>query len=238
MKLSPLLDIVTAIFLLLTVAVIAFVALLIANPRSPLNPLPQPTLIAIVVQATDLPTYTPTATFTPGPPTATASATGSPTASFTPLPTATPTASSTPVLALPTLATSLSTTLPNTPRFTQAAVPFTVKSIDYQPNRTSDNYKWSSIAGTVSDIQGVPLKGVAVSVMGGGGTIDETHFSGQESRFGDSGFEVFLGSQPRVDTYTVQLLSKTNSPLSDSVTVRTRADCKQNVVVVNFQQNH
>ncbi len=77
-----------------------------------------------------------------------------------------------------------------------------------------------------------------MSVVGGGGTIDETHYSGQEPRFGASGFEVFLGSQPRADTYTIVLLGKTGAPISDTIPVSTKTDCQSNVTIVKFQQNH
>ncbi len=235
-------DVITVIFLLMTVAVIAFVLLLIVYPHSPLNPLPQPTLVPLIIAPTDLPTFTPTNTFTPGPPTATGTATNTATATHTGTATASPTTSNTPVLGGPrataTAATTRSAAKSATPLFTQAAFQFTVKSIDYQANHTSDGCKWSSIAGTVSDLNGAPLKGVAVNVVGGGGTIDETHYSGQEVRFGVSGFEVFLGTQPRADSYTVQLIGKTGAPLSDAIAVQTHTSCKENVAIVNFQQNH
>ena len=107
----------------------------------------------------------------------------------------------------------------------------------YQPNQTSDGCKWSSVAGTVLDESGTPVAGIAVRIIGGGGTIDETHYSGQEPRFGAGGFEAFLGTQPREDDYTVQLLGKTGSPLSDAVPVHTKTGCQQNVAFVTFQQS-
>ena len=222
------LDAVTAIFLLLTVGVIAFTLLLIADPHSPLNPLPRPTLIARLVIATDLPTNTPT----PGPATSTPTAT--PTRTATPSATATsfPTITNTPVLAVPT-----QSGVTNRAPTVSAAQYYTAKPVAYQANLTSDGCKWSSVAGTVLDKTGAPVAGIAVRIVGGGGTIDETHYSGQEPRFGPGGFEAFLGTQPREDDYTIQLLGKTGSPLSDAVPVHTKTGCQQNVAFVTFQQS-
>src|SRR5436853_4394266 len=64
-------DVITALFLLATVLVISYTILLIANPRSPLNPFPYPTLPPVFVLASPFPTDTPTMTFTPEPFTAT-----------------------------------------------------------------------------------------------------------------------------------------------------------------------
>lgn len=71
-------NLVTAFFLLATVGVIVYVGLLVADPYTPLNPLPPFTPVPIIVTATPLPP-----TVTPIPPTATAE----PTATRTPLPT-------------------------------------------------------------------------------------------------------------------------------------------------------
>jgi len=230
---SGLPDVITAIFILLTVGVIAYVLLLIADPESPLNPLARPTFSPILVIATDLPTNTPTITPTPLPPTPTPLASATPTITPTHIPTSTPLPSATPVLSVPTAAGKVS--LSPTP---SGAVSYIAKPITYQGNQTADGCKWSSIAGTVLDQAGNPVVGIAVHVLGGGGTIDETHYSGQERRFGPSGFEAFLGTQPREDDYTVQLLGQTGTPLSAPVPIHTKTGCQQNVAFVTFQQSN
>src|SRR5258708_29073029 len=73
-------DVITAFFLLATVAVALITVLLLANPNSALNPFPPPTLPSVMVIATDPPTYTPTNTFPPLP----ASPTPLPSLTFTP----------------------------------------------------------------------------------------------------------------------------------------------------------
>jgi hypothetical protein len=230
-RLSTVLDVITAIFLLLTIGVIGYVLLLLANRQSTLNPFPPPTNVSYLVIATDLPTVTPsntpTATATPLP-------TFTPTASPTRTATATPLPTFTPVLAVPTQPTKAGVT-PVTPTVV-LAIAYTAKPVAYQTNQTADGCKWSSIAGTVLDKAGKPIAGVAVRVVGGSGTINETHYSGQEPRFGAGGFEAFLGTLPREDDYTVQLLGTTGTPLSTAVAVRTKTGCQQNVAFLTFQQ--
>ncbi len=94
-------DLITVVFLTGTVAVIAFVVLLIDDPQSALNPYPPPTIPALAI----LPTLTPTATPTDTPPasptptpTPTLTPSITPTPSHTPTPTPTNTVSPTPVL--------------------------------------------------------------------------------------------------------------------------------------------
>lgn len=95
------LDLITVVFLAGTVAVIAFVVLLIDDPQSALNPYPPPTIPALAIlpslTPTATPSNTPPASLTPTPtPTLTPSIT--PTPSHTPTLTATNTVSPTPVL--------------------------------------------------------------------------------------------------------------------------------------------
>lgn len=228
---SVVIDFITAIFLLLTVGMIGYVLLLLANRQSSLNPFPPPTNAPYLVIATDLPTMTPsntpTATATP-PATYTPTRTATVTATNTPLPTLTP------VLAIPTQPTKAGAT-PVTPTVA-IVISYTAKPTVYQANQTADGCKWSSIAGTVLDSSGKPVAGIAVRVIGGSGTINETHYSGQEPRFGAGGFEAFLGTLPREDDYTVQLLGTTGIPLSAAVAVRTKTGCQQNVAFMAFQQ--
>jgi hypothetical protein len=136
-----------------------------------------------------------------------------------------------------TLATTLEP-LPPTKQYTLSPFAFTVKPIEYRANTNKDGCKWQSIVGSVVDLSLNPVKGMAVKVMGSNGQIDEVKYTGTALDFGDSGFEFFLGPAPREDRYTVQLLGRTGTPISEAVTVETRATCDQNVAVVNFVQNH
>jgi len=230
---SGLWDAITALFLLATVGVIAYVLLLVADPHTRLNPLPPPTVISLLVLATDAPTSTATATSTPLPATytSTASDTPLPTATRTALPTATITP--TPVFRVPTKPGGTAAATPTI----SAAVYFAVRTTSYQGNQNSSGCQWTSVAGRVMDKGGQPVPGIAVRVSGSGGTINEVHYTGEASLFGAAGFEAFLGTTPRADSYTVQLLSASGVPISDPASVQTKIGCTQNVAVVTFQQS-
>jgi hypothetical protein len=234
-------DVITAIFLLLTVLVASATILLIANPRSPINPFPAPTFPAVSVLASPLPTETATDTFTPEPSTPTPLPSPTPTGTPLPTATATPTATQTPVVGgggtapMQTQTESVAVTLP---QYTLSPFPFTAKPLKYTANTTRDGCQWQSIAGTVVDLAGKPIKGLAIRVAGSGGNIDEVHYSGTAPNFGESGFEVFLGAIPREDQYTIQLLGRTGAPISDTINITTHVSCDENVVIVNFVQNH
>jgi hypothetical protein len=233
-------DVITAIFLLLTVLVASVTILLIANPRSALNPFPAPTFPVLSVLASPLPTETATETFTPEPNTPTPLPSPTPTATPLPTATATPTATDTPVVGggvSPTQAQTESAAA-TLPQYTLSPFPFTVKPIRFAANTTKDGCQWQSIAGTVVDLAGKPIKGLAIRVAGSNGNIDEVHYSGTALTFGESGFEVFLGAIPREDQYTIQLLGRTGAPISDTIEITTRTGCEQNVVIVSFVQNH
>jgi hypothetical protein len=68
-------------------------------------------------------------------------------------------------------------------------------------------------------------------------TLDETVFSGPATNFGAGGFELPLIGTPKQAEFTVQLFSPQDEPLSEPITVTTRADCESNVVVINFVEN-
>ncbi len=109
-RFAPLFDVITVLFVVLTVLVLGGMVLIVRDPRTPINPLPpgaSPTQAAIPTNtATPLPSATPTMTLTPShtppPPTPSytpsATATPSPTATPTPTPTLTPTPTYTPSL--------------------------------------------------------------------------------------------------------------------------------------------
>lgn len=231
-------DVITAIFLLLTVLSASITVLLLANPDSPLNPFPNPTYPSILVLASPIPTESQTPSLTPIPPTLTPAVTATRTPTITPTNTPTPTITNTPVFAGATQPPSAVTVATAAPQFTLSPFPFTIKPIQYTANKTSDGCQWQSIAGSVVDMAGKPVKGLAIRVTGSGGSIDEVHYSGTEQRFGEGGFEVFLGAIPRVEKYSIQLLGRTGTPISDTINLETRSGCEQNVVLVNFVQNH
>ena len=237
-------DVITAVFLLGSITVCALTLLLIANPHSPLNPLPPPSPLVILVLPSPAPTETPTPTFTPLPASPTPLDTATLTPTTTPTPTGTPTPTDTPVVGnAPRPSLTASSAITDTAsKFTPSPFAFTVKPVRYTSHTGKEGCNWQSIAGSVVDLAGKPIKGLAVHITGSGGNVDEVHYSGNftdtAGRFGEGGFEAFLGGIARDDQYTLQLLGPTGSPISDLVNDQTKSDCKQNVTVVNFVQNH
>ncbi len=236
-------DVITSIFLLLTVAVVAVTILLIANPRSPLNPFPPATYPAVLILATDPPTLTPTETFTPIPPTPTIP-TVTPTDTPTPTDTLTPTHTYTPVVggvASATSGASVSTNPTQTPRFTPSTLPFTVKAVRYQAHTGTEGCNWMSIAGLVINVEGAPFnvgqRLLAVRITSSNNRIDQIEPVGTTSTLGEGSFNVFVNPIPIVEDYTIQLLGATGAPVSEPVALQTRSGCEENVAVIEFQQN-
>ncbi len=190
-----------------------------------------PTFTATLEGPTVNPTWTitPTATSTATPrATATPSITPSPTPTDTPVPTDTPPPTETP---LPT----------NTPRPTSTPTPppFLYVLRDGQVVYTTNfantaGCNWAGIAGLVYDRSGRHQPGLTVHVTGSG--LDVRVVSGSKPEYGQSGWEVYLGSKPVSALYIVQLESATAEILSDKVQVQTVASCQSNLALVVFDK--
>jgi len=255
---STVYDVITVIFVVLTVGVIGVMVLIINDPGTALNPFPPPT-VAPTIQLPTLtasPTITPTSTATAtatASETATATATG--TATATPTATATATVTPTQVLsgatpqfqlptALPTLDDGSGGAVPGaestTPPVYQAATrspfPFTASATRYEPNENESGCQWLSIAGTVAGLVGEAVPGLAIEINGD--NFRAVQFSGSAARWGDSGYEFHIGNAPRSATFTLRVLGPTGGPVSDNVYVETGNTCQTNVAIVNFVQNH
>lgn len=123
-----------------------------------------------------------------------------------------------------------------TPLGLAAVYPFALADtgVLYIPNDNGRACNWSSIAGSVISMEGEPVNGFGVQISGEG--LDEKVFSGTAQTFGPGGFELFLNGVPQQAEYSVQLLSPAGTPVSEKIPVSTRAECDQNVAVVNFIQ--
>lgn len=184
-------------------------------------------------------TATPTPTISDTPtesqtPTLTPTETERPTA--TPTPTITPTPSRTPTLT-PTGPTP-------TPTSTRSAFQFTLQNGNptYFPNfANTAGCNWMGIAGQVFDLKGNPMQNLIVHLEGGGVTIEgftaDPRFTGA---YGPGAYELAFSNQVKdtTDVYRLQLRTATGQPLSDVYLIRTFADCKKNLILVNFVQNH
>jgi len=192
----------TLIFILATIANIAWFVIVWDNPQSTLNPLPPATQFIEV-------------TATPGSPdTAIIDATPDESGQIFVVITDTP------------VPTAISTESPH---------PFITSPVLYAPNSNELGCNWWSIAGTVTDLDGNPISGYRIRVIGD--DVNETVFSGASQAFGDGGYELPLIGTPRQVAFVVQLFSPQDAPLSDEISVSTRADCESNVAILNFIQN-
>lgn len=115
-------------------------------------------------------------------------------------------------------------------------LPFSLQNnaITYTKNTNEQGCSWLSIAGQVLDMSGTPLPGLPVQVTGDG--FDQIVFTGTADKFGPSGYEINLNTQPIEAEFLVQLLNTTGEPLSEPVLVRTLDSCEQNVAIANFIQ--
>lgn len=261
---SVIYDLLTVIFLVLSVVVVGLVMLIISDPQTPLNPLPPNTVPPIAILPTLTETPTPTATFTPTPtPTATPTFTPTNTATPTATPTFTPTPTATytqvvsgleptvfePVDATATLmplddgsgnlisgaADDAATRAPTlTP--TRSPLPFVAGTVDYRAYEGTAGCQWLGIAGSLTGLNGDGLAGLAVEIEGE--NFREVVFSGTNDSWGAGGFQVRLGAAPRTASYTLHVLGPSGTVISPPLTVETGNTCGSNLAVVNFVQNH
>lgn len=102
----------------------------------------------------------------------------------------------------------------------------------YVANANGRGCEWASLAGNVLDKDGNALNGYRVRVIGE--AMNQTVFSGATLAWGAGGYELPLGNAPVAKSFTVQLFSPQDAPLSDPIAIETRATCEQNVVLINF----
>ncbi len=194
-------NLLTLLFLLLTVAAIAWIALVWVDPQGQLNPFAPPTRIVFI-------TATPPGYVESTLPTADSSG------QIIIVATETPQASSAP---------------------TQSLYPFAVQQpVFYVANENDLGCNWWSIAGIVTAADGSALDGYRIRIIGAG--VDEVVFSGAALSIGAGGYELPLIGAPQEADFVVQLFSPQEAPLSEPITVTTRADCDGNVTIVNFEQ--
>ncbi len=224
-------NILTALFLLATVCILGVVAVIFINPRSSLNPFPQPT-VPIALQ---LPTSTPTPV-NQLPPTWTPTLTPPPTSTPTVTPTrppATPTTTPTRFV-LPTWTPTATNTPTPRPSFAPSA---NSPSWMPSPNHGCD---WMGVGGQVLDSAGNPVNGITVFLGGKyeGKPIQLTTTTVSGTAFGDGGYEIKLADDPNSvkETLYVQLYAADGAPVSRQVYFRTYDDCQKNLIRIDFAQ--
>jgi hypothetical protein len=195
------------------------------EPVSPASLL-VPTWTPIALQATAIPVVQPTNTLRP---TLTPSITPTfPPATPTRTPTATPTETATPG---------------PSPTVTNTRSPFLFTKSDHSPfylqnfaNAAGCN--WMGIAGEVLDLNRNPVARGQYRVHVWESGIDERVPVGGAPAYGPSGWEQFLFDSPVVRDYSVQLETSNGTAVSQVYRVTSRASCNQNLVRLDFVQNH
>jgi hypothetical protein len=198
-------------------------------PRSDTTPTRVTLLVLPTATATFAPTWTPVVTWTPeptDPPTPTA------TPRFTPVDTHTPGPSPT----FPPTWTPQAT--PGSPPPTRSNYPFALQNNEliYTQYFFNSDCNWLGIAGLVLDTEGEPIVGLPV-VLNGGGFENHVTYSGNAPAYGVSGWEHFLDNKVKEGDFRIQLYSNQGEPISDQINVRTRADCRANLIMIMFEQN-
>jgi hypothetical protein len=253
---------VTAVFALLALVLIFLMPQILPDNISRRIPLlaeqetvDLPTLIPLA-QAPTL-TPTPVATLTPTSdaflqPTWTPQvAVAEPTSTFPPLGTLAPTRIPSPAPTLPP-ATPTRTPTPTptdtptpgpSPTVTRTRAPFPYTKTDDSPfylqnfaNTAGCN--WMGIAGEVLNREGQPVPSGQFRVHVWDSGVDERVPVGGAPAYGPSGWEQFLFDSPVVRDYNVQLETTGGTAVSQVYRVQSRASCNQNLIILNFVQNH
>lgn len=175
---------------------------------------------------TPRPTNTKAPTLTPSPiptfpsrtPTSTPTATPTHTPTATPLgPTATP---------LPTRSAFLFTKTDTSPFYLQNFA-----------NNAGCN--WSGIAGEVLNLERNPVPVGSYRVHIWGDSLGDKYVvAGSAPAYSPSGWELFLFDAPLEREYNIQLESENGTPVSEVYRVQTRAACDENLLRIDFVQNH
>lgn len=223
-------NVLTSLVLLSTACLIGYFLILFSNPQVSVNPFPPPTMPVLALQPSSTatpaklpPTWTPTLR-----PTETTRPTVTPQpVEDTPTPVAT-------IGPFPTFSITENADFPYALQGEPAAMANTV----FHPGDTCD---WQGIAGTVVDLQGKPVVGVLVHLVGyhDGRTVDMNTLTGGASAwYGDAGYEFILGFKPVETnaTLAVQLVDQAMMPISNRVIINTFPDCDKNLILVNFKQ--
>ncbi len=153
--------------------------------------------------------------------------------SKTPTPTATPTNTNTPT------ATPLGPTA--TPSPTRSAFPFTKtdNSPFYLQNHANNaGCGWLGLAGEVLDLTLNPVLIGSYRVHVWGSGIDERVIVGSAPDYGPSGWEQFVFDSHVIRDFNVQMESPNGTAVSQIYRVQTRTNCNENLLQINFVQNH
>jgi hypothetical protein len=223
MKSSSFFNVLTVGILIVTLLGLIITLSIFANPHSPLNPFPPPSFPSTV----QIPTPTATQRSLPVVWTPTSweiSGIGELNISLdTPPPASTSLPFSTPIGGF---------------SFGLQGNPTAVSSASFRSNPTCS---WMGVGGRVYNLSNSPLKGLVLRLGGNinGVELEEQfRLSGLDTIYGPSGFEFTLSGTPlqTVHSYWIQLQDQAGNPLTDKIYFDTYADCKRNLILINFKQ--
>jgi hypothetical protein len=239
-------NILTVVFILMTVCLCIGFGYLLINPESEINPFPPPTR---PVEA-EIPTSTPTPksvlppTWTPEPtqiatqtpiPTNTLVPTNTPPATDTAIPSETPGDSD--VTETPVLVTPSPTASEGMPFVLLPGDPVAINNVGHQELGCN----WMGVAGRAFDLSRAPIEeGLFVQLRGNldGEPVEMLGMLGMVNIYGPGSYEFELGDTPIASTQMlwVQLLDQAMLPLSEQVYFDTFEDCDKNLILINFNQ--
>jgi hypothetical protein len=238
-------NIISLIFLMLTVVVIVFVIVRFITYEEPVDTRPLSALPTLVPPtetptptetgtATAPPTFTPTTTMTETPTlTLTPQDTTEPSATITvtPGPSETPIDTPTPINSPEPTAPLVTRTPTDSPFF------FDVNAeVRFQQNTSAVGCQYQALGGNVVGMDGLEYpRQLQVRVIGP--NFERERVTGSSTQYGPvSGWEVPLGTQPIPGEFVVRLESLGGTQLSPDIRVMFPGTCEQNIAIVQFQQ--
>lgn len=242
MRMEQTWNIVSIVFLVLTVLAIAIFGILLIQAPVVEEALPE---IAVIPTITNTvppsPTRTPLpATFTPTTaPSETPSHTPTVQPSITALPSATPTATIT-----ATLPATLTPSMTPTPTVTAGPTATAPPALPFLPEGdvvfTSNTFNtqgcaWQSIGGQVLNLDGRAYNGTLNAHVYNNARDYGRVQTGTNSFFGISGFEVPLETAPSANTYFIELETTSGTVVSTPIQVSFPGNCEGNVAQVTFK---
>lgn len=94
------------------------------------------------------------------------------------------------------------------------------------------------VAGEVLDLNRNPVAVGSYIVHVWGSGLDERIKAGSAPDYSPAGWEQFLFDSPVIRDYNVQLESVNGTAVSQAYRIQTRSNCNQNLVRIDFVQNH
>lgn len=149
----------------------------------------------------------------------------------------TPTATASPDALLPTLTVDA---LPPTPA---GFATYRADAVVYKQNFAypDKGCNWLGIAGQVLGASGNPTLNLVVVAEGElqGQKVLQLDITGLHNAYGPGGYELTLGSQVVASSNMifVTIYNLEGEALTSSIPIVTRADCQQNLLILNFQQS-